>query len=137
MAAITLTFEICDECRKAILRSCAMVGRGLACLVQPEAFLDRFPRLFQRDSGGVFDLADDFSAVLFGHGICGAAAGAGHGLLSMQPSELFGEFMAALALQGDFELIDVHGWPVLSLVGGSANLAEAGGVSNLSGGGVI
>lgn len=131
----SLKLIVCPECQAAVERCTESMTAGLAALMQPEAFLDRFPNLFQRDSAGLFDLTDNFGTVMFGNGACGAAARAGNGLISLQPSKLYREFMAAFALQSDFELIDIHGWPVLSLVSRVANVTEAGGVSNLSGGG--
>jgi len=71
--------------------------------------------LFEFGKGGLYSRRDR------------AACGAGHAFIGFDPSDRFREFVAAVASQLDAEIIDVHGWPVLALVGENSNVTGAGG----------
>ena len=135
MATIDLTLSVCRECRQAMRCCFSAMTEMFAVSAELEAVLDRFPGLFQRDASGGFDVVRDFfDAFISGCG-CGAKVRAGHGLLALQPSELFREFMTALAREINVEIVEVHGWPVLSLELRPSNVTEAEALKKGLGGG--
>lgn len=135
MAAVDLTLTVCRDCTQAMHDCFGSMAEAFAVSAQLEALLDRFPGLFQRDLTGAFSLGEQFGDAIFASRRCGATIGAGHGLLALQPSELFREFMAAVAREINVEIVEVHGWPVLSLESRPSNVTEAGTLKKGLGGG--
>lgn len=131
----TLTLTVCCECTAALKRAIGALAEGFAQSAQLECFSDRFPGLFDRDLSGQIDLSQQFGDMIFTGDGCGAAGWAGNGILSLQPSEEFRELVTALAADVHGEVIEVHGWPVLSLVPAFANVTEAEALQQGLGGG--
>lgn len=134
MTAQPCTVQLVITNRAGFIESLGSVERGLAELTAPERILERFPQLFDPclDGAGYTILEAGKFFQIRGH--FGAASGAGKLALSAEPSECFREFVAAIARDGEWQVFEVHGWPVLSLVGRNASVAEAGGPSTLPGG---
>jgi hypothetical protein len=101
----------------------------------PEGLVERFPDFFDAEgSGAVTQLRLDAGNLFGTEPIDDAALRAGKFIL--KPSERYLELVAAVARDRDVPVnLDLHGWPILSLVSAdSANVAEAAGESILGGG---
>lgn len=116
------------------LLSTRLVGNVLASAgdaAQP--LVERFPDLLGTGFGGlVVGLSPDAVSLFFGEPVMGAADGALH--LVLKPSDRYLELVSAVA--GDFGMacdLDVHGWPILSVVGRTPTVAEAGGAYSVPG----
>lgn len=81
----------------------------------PEGIAERFPQLFLSGADGGLDLRPSAGDLLVGYDQVSAAAGTGDLTFTLEPTELFRELVAALAGDIEAEVIEVHGWPVLSV----------------------
>lgn len=97
--------------------------------------LEGFPQLLDRALDGSINLVSGFADALLGRANLYVARGAVGAVLGFQPSELFREFVAAIARDVNVEVIEVHGWPVLSFVSRIPNVTDAGVAEKHPGGG--
>lgn len=93
-----------------------------------------FPDLFHaKFSGSVCDLTVDNLDLFMGEMVNEAALGADKISFSVKPSERYLELVAAISRDGNFSCdFDAH-WPVLSVVGDTATVAEAGDCASVPG----
>ncbi len=103
----------------------ALVGRDLL-----EAFADRPDGIIERDPDHPGKFRPGCIDSFFAPRCVPAAGGASGMVLLFEPAERFRELVAAVAREGDFEIIDIHGWPVLSLVSDCASMAGGGAASS-------
>ena len=59
-----------------------------------------------------------------------AALGAGRATFSLEPTERYRELVSTIAGYVEVDIVDVHGWPMLSLVGDTASMTELPGAGN-------
>ena len=94
---------------------------------------DRFPALLHRSAGEGVELAADFVDLVTGKEPHLATVGAGKFVARVEPSELYREFVAAIADERNVEIADSHGWPILSVGGDTPTVAGTGGRASASG----
>lgn len=101
-----------------------------------EIVADGFPDLFDstRGSDGC-ELEFKSSDSLFVCNFHMSALRADGLTLRLEPSERYLELVATVAGYLKLDIVDSHGWPVLSLAADTASVAEAAGESILGGGG--
>lgn len=84
-------------------------------------------------------LCEDFGGLFRCETVISPAAGAGelHGFRVM-PHKRYLEFVSAIVADGNAHVSDnSHGWPILSLGGGTSSVADAGGETTVPGKGDI
>jgi hypothetical protein len=84
-------------------------------LAFPESLAERFPQLFLCGADGSLDLLPGGGDLLVGYDQLPAAAGTGDLVFTLEPTELFRELMVALACDLKAVIVEVHGWPVLTV----------------------
>lgn len=103
-----------------------------------EASPELLERLLESLLGSIV-LGDDLSGLVRCEAIKGAAPRAGvlHGM-GVLPDQRYLELVSAVVAQGDAHISSFsHGWPILSVVGRTPTVAEAGGEAIAPGGGQI
>lgn len=99
-----------------------------------ETIADRFPDIFERATSCSVDLIMNGHEGLIVHSADLCACNTNEILVCTSPTKRHRELVAAIAAERKLEVIESHGWPILS-VGGVAvpTVADAGGVASLSG----
>lgn len=125
-APVVLTIGLDDRSTAGFTQAVAMLAEGLRQLALSDALGDGVADAAQAfvhlGAEGFFEIGKRGRA----GGCESVAARTGHATISFDPSERFRELVAAVAAKLNVEIIDVHGWPVLSLVSRTSNVAEAG-----------
>ncbi len=75
---------------------------------------DRFPTLLKQSGDHEFQLLTDSPDLFDGNMHGSIAAGTGLVRVRLQPGERYREFVAAIALDRDLNIVESHGWPILS-----------------------
>lgn len=131
---ISLVFSICAKGAKVSLEAMVAETKGRGPKLS-ERLAETFPDLFDCLGGKDIDIGAQFGERIFGELFAVAADGAGDNRIVLQPSDRYRELMAFIASELCLETVDIHGWPILSSVGATAEDAEAGRESILPGGG--
>lgn len=98
-----------------------------------ELVADRFPDIFNRVAGSdELEVAVDGGERLFVIGADLSAVGAGSLAVFLKPSKRYLELVAALGAHLKIDVVTVHRWPVLSVAGRTATVAEGGRGGNAS-----
>lgn len=111
------------ESQAGFAASIHSIDEQVGKLAFPESIAERFPQLFLRGADGSLDLRPSAGDLLVGYDQVPAAAGTGDLTFTLEPTELFRELMAALASDLKAVIVELHGWPVLSV---GARLETAG-----------
>lgn len=121
--------------KRGLSESIAALGRAFETReASGQIVADFFPEVFHRVGDDCWEFSDQRLDLLFvvrGHI---PTPGAGELVMLVQPSERYGEMMAAIARDLKLEIVDVHGWPVLSVGVGTSTVSEAAGESIPGGG---
>lgn len=121
-----------DLSRVALERSFRSVSNALdASDAARQVVADSFPDLFESGGAGEsLQLTVEHSDRLWTCSLDVAAFRAGCATISLKPSERYRELVSTVAGYLELDLIDIHGWPILSLAGDTASLTEPAGVGN-------
>lgn len=125
MAAVDVKLAVSGECLVGIQQCLDSLQHAISLGLET-SILEGFPELIDRSVDGSINLATGFADALLGRANLHVAGGAVGAVLGFQPSELFREFVSAIARDVNVEVVEVHGWPVLSFVSRIPNVTEAG-----------
>lgn len=120
---MTFVITLCEDAKAAADASMRATREAWATLRDPQALAHRLPHLI--DDG--LRVTAQLRQGVLRNGRCLVAGRAGHGVLCLHAGDAYRELVAAIACEGGFEVTEVHGWPILSLVNRNSNVAEAGG----------
>lgn len=100
-----------------------------------DALADSFPELVCTEGPDLSaNLRSDAGDLIFGESILRTTVGTLE--VALKPSDRYLELVAAISGNRDVSCdFDFHGWPILSLVGDTASMTEAGAASSRLGGG--
>ena len=133
MARIAAPLFADAEMNRAMLASVGAIAECLAASRSAaQCVVERLPGFAVDDGAGGFDLSDDAADLLIGEAVSLAAPGAGKlQPLQFQPSDWYLELCAAIAGDGDADVIRIdRGWPILSVAVGTPTVTEARGGRN-------
>ena len=128
---VTLSFRVSSWEGAASFASVLEVLRSSSHLL--ERFAEFFPDVIHTEGGSLFaDLGADGSDLIRIETVLRPADGALE--LIFKPGDRYLEFVAAIAGDGNVTAdVDVHGWPILSVVSAQPTVVDAGGAASLSG----
>ncbi len=127
-----ISCTVCQVTQNAAIASFVSVFENLAAFsdLGDEVFLP-FSGFFTRIDDNIIQLREDFGSLACGACVIEPAGGASNSLiLSIRPSKLYLELVAAITRNGDVKIIDLcHDWPILSVGCGNPTVADGAGES--------
>jgi hypothetical protein len=138
VTGLSFSVEACLATSHAAARSFDSVFDALRSRDVRDHVTGLLPDLFNDAGDGLIHLAVEASDFFRVQSAGVSTSGANHVLsFAAFPSERYLELFAAIAGQIDGSATSFsHGWPILSVVGGTSTVAEAGGVTTAPGGGL-
>lgn len=121
--------------KRGLSESIAALGLALETRGVSFHFLaDAFPDAFDQIGGDHFEMSSAGFNILVAYMVDLTAGGAGEAVVVFKPTQRYRDLMAAAATRLEFDIVDVHGWPVLSVGSGTSTVSEAAGESIPGGG---